>query len=160
MAAKNSSANSFRCWYFSRSPSNSAVFVGSAASRTRFRSAGRTGLCGGIAFMPTYWGDRFLMILNLPPAYFYGNWRRRSQTFCRDEKIYRQSEGDPVDLTGGEKAILPAWILRNTKGDLPGLFRARSEVYSVDNPRLFVRSRVPITLARGQEREFQCPGGG
>jgi hypothetical protein len=80
--------------------------------------------------------------------------------FLQRWEIYGQSEGDPVDLTGGEKAILPAWILRNAKGDLHGLFRARSEVYSVDSPRLFVRSRVPITLARGQEREFQCPGGG
>jgi hypothetical protein len=45
---------------------------------------------------------------------------RKSQIFCRDEKIYRQSEGDPVGLTGGEKAILPARILRNAKGDLHG----------------------------------------
>jgi hypothetical protein len=27
-------------------------------------------------------------------------------------------------------------------------------------PETVVPSRVPITLARGQEREFQCPGGG
>jgi hypothetical protein len=80
--------------------------------------------------------------------------------FLQRWENYGQSEGDPVDLTGGEKAILPAWILRNAKGDLHGLFRARSEVYSVDSPRLFVPSWVPIRLARGQEREFQCPDGG
>jgi hypothetical protein len=65
-----------------------------------------------------------------------------------------------VGLTGGEKAILPAWILRNAKGAFAWPFPAGSEVYSMDSPRLFFRSRVPITLARGQEREFQCRGGG
>ena len=85
---------------------------------------------------------------------------RRSQIFCRDEKIYRQSEGDPVGLTGGEKAILSAWILRSAKGDFRGPSRRARKPTPMDSPRLFFRSRVPITLARGQEREFQCPGGG
>jgi hypothetical protein len=107
--------------------------------------------------MPTYLGDRLLLIPQSPACLLLRKLEAKvSNIFCSDGKIYGQSEGDPVDLTGGEKAILPAWILRNAKGDLHGLFRARSEVYSVDSPRLFVRSWVPITLARGQEREFQC----
>jgi hypothetical protein len=50
--------------------------------------------------MPTYGGDRLLLI---PPISRMltstETGGRRSQIFCRDEKIYRQSEGDPVGLT-------------------------------------------------------------
>jgi hypothetical protein len=85
--------------------------------------------------MPTYWGDRLLLIPQSPACLLLRKLEAKvSNIFCRDEKIYRQSEDDPVDLTGGEKAILPPWILRNAKGicmALPGalgsLLRGQTE---------------------------------
>jgi hypothetical protein len=102
--------------------------------------------------MPTYWGDRLLLIPQSPACLLLRKLEAKvSNIFCRDEKIYRQSEDDPVDLTGGEKAILPAWILRNAKGDLHGPSgRARKFTPWTDRDCLFVPG-VAITLARGQD---------
>ena len=80
--------------------------------------------------------------------------------FAEMRKFTDNRRGDPVGLTGGEKAILSAWILRSAKGDFRGPYRRARKPTPMDSTRLFFRSRVPITLARGQEREFQCPGGG
>jgi hypothetical protein len=110
--------------------------------------------------MPTYLGDRLLLIPQSPACLLLRKLEAKvSNIFCRDRKIYGQSEGDPVDLTGGEKAILPAWILRHTKGDLHGLFRALGSLLR-GQPETVCSFLGSDHIGRGQEREFQCPGGG
>jgi hypothetical protein len=90
----------------------------SPADGTRFSSsAGRTSLCGWITFMPTQLGSQPPADPSISSTETGG---RRSQIFCGDERIYRQSGGHPAGLTGDEKGNSTARILRNAKWHLRG----------------------------------------